>query len=383
MKRKKLLTAGIVLAVFVFLFIILVAGTPLWVRMGVKSFCIQGEWTHLKFVPCESAGNASPTVTPIALTDAYSGSPIPIIVDDDGSPDGVVALLYFLSNPEFDVKAATVSYGEAHPDIFAQHLQQLLASLGRPDIAVGTGRTIPLEGNNAFPESWRQASNEFWGISLSSNPIQNEPVPAAELMVKTINNSPVPVMLFISGSHTNLAEALRLDPGIAKNIRAVYIMGGSIYQPGNINSDWPAIDNSVAEWNIWVDPVAAREVFESGLPLHLVPLDATRQVVWTGSDLPGWAESSAPEAELAGKLLQWMLNSWSDKGVFIWDLVTAVQASTPLVCKEVALDVNIITESGPEQGQTAVTQGDPNVSVCLKPDGAQVKSIAASILKGD
>jgi inosine-uridine nucleoside N-ribohydrolase len=119
------------------------------------------------------------------------------------------------------------------------------------------------------------------------------------------------------------------------------------------------------------------------LPLHLVPLDATRQVVWTGRDLPGWAESSAPEAQLAGKLLHWMLNSWSDKGVFIWDLVAAVQASTPLVCKEAALNVNIITESGPEQGRTAVTQEAPDVSVSLEPDRAQVKSLVASILKGD
>jgi purine nucleosidase/pyrimidine-specific ribonucleoside hydrolase len=198
--------------------------------------------------------------------------------------------------------------------------------------------------------------------------------------VETINNSPQPVLLFISGTHTNLAEALRLDSGIAENIREVYIMGGSVYVPGNIKSDWPSIDNSVAEWNIWVDPVAARDVFESGLPLHLVPLDATSQVIWTLSDLPGWISSNSPEGALAGELLQWMLNSWSKEGVYIWDLTAAVQATKPAVCPEFPLAIKIVTTSGPEQGRTVVTQEAPNADVCLDPDTGQVKALAASVL---
>jgi purine nucleosidase/pyrimidine-specific ribonucleoside hydrolase len=208
-------------------------------------------------------------------------------VDDDGSPDGVTALLYFLIDPYFDVQAVTVSYGEAHPDLFAGHILQLLAGLGRADIPVGAGEPTPLEGNNAFPDSWRQASDTFWGIVLPPASVKSDSVPAAKLIADTINCSPEPVLVFVSGSHTNLAEALRLNPEIAGNIREVYIMGGSVYEPGNIKSDWPAIDNSLAEWNIWVDPVAAAEVFSSGLPLHLVPLDATGQVIWTQSDVPG------------------------------------------------------------------------------------------------
>ena len=72
-------------------------------------------------------------------------------------------------------------------------------------------------------------------------------------------------------------------------------MGGSVNVEGNIKSDWPAIDNSVAEWNIWVDPAAAEVVFTSGLPLHLIPLDATRKVSWTRSDFPGWINRNRPK----------------------------------------------------------------------------------------
>jgi pyrimidine-specific ribonucleoside hydrolase len=380
MKNKRLRFVGIVAGVLVFLFAFIVLATPLWVQLGVKPVCIQGEWPHLKFVSCEETTVASATVTPLPQPNLNGNNPIPVIVDDDGSPDGVTALLYFLSNPNYNVQAVTVSYGEAHPDVFAGHMLQLLAGLGRADIPVGAGRSTPLEGNNAFPDSWRQASDTFWGIDLPPASVNSDPVPAAELIVNTINGSPDPVLMFVSGAHTNLAEALRQNPEIARNIREVYIMGGSVYIPGNIKHDWPAIDNSVSEWNIWVDPVAAAEVFSSGLPLHLVPLDATGQVSWIQSDVPGWDSTGSPDGKLAGELLQWMLDTWSAKGVYIWDLVTAIQVSNPSVCPEVPLAISIVTNAGPELGRTQVTQGAPNVSVCLNPDVGQVKALAASIL---
>ena len=126
--------------------------------------------------------------------------------------------------------------------------------------------------------------------------------------------------------------------------------------------------------------VAARDVFESGLPLHLVPLDATRQVLWTQSDLPGWISSNSSEGTLAGDLLQWMLDSWSPEGVYIWDLAAAVQATNPAVCPEESLALSIVTTPGLEQGRTVVTQVVPNAAVCLDPDTGQVKAITASIL---
>ena len=129
-----------------------------------------------------------------------------------------------------------------------------------------------------------------------------------------------------------------------------------------------------------MDPVAAKEVFASGIPLHLIPLDATKQVVWTPSDLPAWNLSNSAEGIMAGTLLQWMLDSWSPKGVYIWDLVAAIQATDAAICPEVSLPVNIVTSAGLEQGRTAVVKGVPNVAVCLNPDAGQVKALAASIL---
>lgn len=380
MKRKRFLTGAIGIGIMVLLFTLAVPAAPLWARLGLEPICIQGNWPNLQVVSCPGSTVAPPTITPLPFRTLKGQTTIPIIVDDDGSPDGVIALLYFLRNPLFDVRAVTISCGEAHPDVFARHVKQLLAGLGKADIPVGVGRATPLEGNNAFPEPWRQSSDDFWDIPFPQAPASTESVPAAELIVETLSGSSQPVMVFVSGNHTNLAGALRLDPGIVEHIRDVYIMGGSIYAPGNIESDWPAIHNSVAEWNIWVDPVAAREVFASGLPLHLTPLDAANQVTWTGPDAFGWASSGAPESALARDLLQWMLHSWSQTGVYVWDLVTAVNATDPGLCPEVPLSLDINVAPGPEQGRTVITDQLPNVVVCLDPDTEQIKALAAGVL---
>jgi purine nucleosidase/pyrimidine-specific ribonucleoside hydrolase len=372
MKRKRLIVGGIVAGVLVVLCLLVAVGGPLAVRLGMRPVCIQGSFPRMRIVSCP--GPTAAAVTPWPLPTRSGEAPIPIIVDDDGSPDGMMALLYLLRNPLYEVKAVTISQGEAHPEVFARHVARMLAELGRADIPVGAGRATPLAGTNAFPDSFRQASDAFWNIALRESAQATQPVPAAELIASTLRGSNEPVALLVTGSHTNLAEALRLDPGLAARIRDVTVMGGSIYQPGNVGTEQPQIDNSVAEWNIWVDPVAAGEVVAAGLPLHLVPLDGAGQVEWSDADAARWAASDAAEARLAARLLRQLL-SWSpDNTMYAWDLVAAAVAVDRRLCPEERLALDVVTADGPQQGQTAVAGGAPNAGVCLAPDVAQLKA---------
>ena len=188
------------------------------------------------------------------------------------------------------------------------------------------------------------------------------------------------MVVFLSGTHTNLAEALRLEPGIAGNISDVYMMGGSIYRAGNIEISWPEIHNQTAEWNIWVDPLAAKEVFASGIPLHVSPLDSTDQIVWTRADARVWDALGTPESAWAADILIQTLDRWSAKGLQVWDLVTAINASDARLCPEVPLGLDVETAPGPDQGRTVVVDGPANAGVCLEPDVEQIKARAAEIL---
>lgn len=309
-----------------------------------------------------------------------SQMPISIIWDDDGSADGVIALLYFLQSSDINVKAITVSCGLAHPEIFANNLTRMLARIGRTGIPVASGRDYPLAGANAFPEPWRRSTDNFWGIDL---PKPVEPVhsmSAAQLIVDIVNESPDPIMIFISGNHTNLAEALRLDPSIAENIASVAIMGGALEVPGNIESDWPDIHNQVAEWNIWVDSIAASEVFTSGLPITLTPLDATNQIIWTEADAIAWEASDNPEGELAAEILRWVIRSWFSDGVYCWDLVAAVYTTDPHSCQSRQVHLQVVTDPGDQQGRTVIDDNQPaNVNACMIPIVDNIKTRVKSV----
>lgn len=376
MKRKIL---RIVLIVFGVLFLIFTISGPILNKMGiVPLICVSGDFPDLKIGPCDAQVDHASTVTPLPLPTALENL-IPLIFDDDGSPDGMMALLYFLQNPNYDVKAVTISQGEAHPQLFANHMAQLLADLGRADIPVGYGQETPLEGENAFPEPWRDGSDQLFGIQLENNGNPITPRPATDLILEILTKSSQPVMMFVSGTHTNLAEVLRINPDIKQKIVSVYVMGGAMHVPGNINHDWPEINNTVAEWNIWVDPMAAHEVFTSGLEIHLVPLDATNQITWSAKDIRKWTKSDTSEAILAGNFAEIMLSMSPNNKAIIWDLVTAAVATDASLCPQVQLSLDVNIKSGPEQGQIILVNQPANVWVCLEPNANQIRSRVEAI----
>ncbi len=297
---------------------------------------------------------------------------LPVIYDDDGSPDGTTALMYLLSDPRVDLKAVNISYGEAHPRTYIQLIGGLLNGFGISGIPLGEGQDGPLSGSNGFPEWMRQSADDFWGMP---KPNTNKTYPvtnAARLIVSTLKSAPSPVTIFISGPCTNLAAALRLDPGIKSRIRSVYIMGGAVHVPGNLADLVPNPTNRVAEWNIYGDPLAAYEVFTSGLDIHLVPLDATNKVKVSRGDTGLWRSGGKP-AVFAADMYDSLMRTNSITQFAIWDVMTAEIMVNPSLCKFTDLHLEVVTAAGDLNGQTSVVPDEePNVHVCLQPDGSQI-----------
>lgn len=304
---------------------------------------------------------------------------IPLIFDDDGSQDGMTALAYMLANPKFDVKAITIANGIARPDIFDENIKRMLGRLGDTDIPVGVGRSTPLSGNNEFPDFIRDGSDTFWFpfVDLPAEVPDIESQSAVDLIIDTVNNSPEPVAILATGPLTNIAEALRQDPSIIDNISVLQIMGGAVFVEGNLPvlPDPPFSTNTTAEFNIWVDPVAAQEVFDAGqrgLNIQLTPLDATNQIEFDRDDYQEWLETGTPESEIAAEFLDYALTviqSDNDPNP-VWDLVAAKNLSEPDFSPETPLHIDVDTESDPgaTQGQTvAVPNLPPNVLVSLDP----------------
>ena len=325
----------------------------------------------LALAACSAGQRATPPVTPGAPR--APGTVLPVLFDDDGSQDGTAALAYLLSHPGVSLRAITVSYGEAHPDVFVQHIARKLDELGVEGIPLGAGQDAPLAGSNAFPDWLRESSDSFGGLPIP-NADQTYPVQdAAELIVATVNAAPQPITIFVSGPQTNLAQALRLDADIAEKIAGVTIMGGAVYVPGNIQAVAPESDNEVAGWNIYADPQAAKEVFASGLPLRLVPLDATNQVTLNAEEIEPWREGGATAA-FAVEIYERWLEKFGGRDAATWDLMTAAIMVDPSLCGFASLSLDVVTVDGATSGQTVVDEGGtPNVDVCLSPDAGRIK----------
>jgi purine nucleosidase/pyrimidine-specific ribonucleoside hydrolase len=296
-----------------------------------------------------------------------------LIYDDDGSRDGMAALLYLLSRPGISVEAINISYGEAHPELYIQHVGRVLDNLGISDIPLGAGQDMPLAGGTPFPDWLRHLSDNFWDYPLpnakKTYPFQNAP----ELMVSVINTASEPVTIFLSGPFTNLAQALHLDPAIKNSISAVYFMGGAVYVPGNITGLVPDSNNRVAEWNIIADPQAAKEVFQSGLDLYMVPLDATNKVLLSQEQILPWRQGD-DRANMVADLYDIMFNNYGFKRTEIFDLTAAVLMVQSGSCNFQPLHLDVITDDGSNLGQTIVSPNtEPNIHACLEPNADQIK----------
>ena len=245
--------------------------------VSVMMLCLaagcSGESTAVDQQDLVSQSEKEPTGTTVDVTTTTVSMPTgtPVIIDTDMAVDGVMSILYLLGQEQLQIQAITVSgTGLVHCEAGVDQVLGILQMFETETIPVACGSEIPVEGANAFPGSWRAGADEANGYEF---PPGGEPsdLDAPELIVSVIKNSPMPVVVYAVGPQTNLANALRLDPTIASNVEMVYVMGGAFDAPGN------AQRNTDAEWNIWVDPVAADEVFRSDMPITLVPLDATNQ----------------------------------------------------------------------------------------------------------
>ena len=297
-----------------------------------------------------------------------------VIIDADMGVDDSMAVLFLLKSKDISIRAITVAgTGLAHCNPGMRTALGLVALTGNGNIPVACGRETPLKGEITFPQDWREEADNL--PKILGLPVSGElsDLSAAELLVSTIEAAPGKVTLFTSGPLTNIAEALQINPELSDNIEMIYTMGGALEVNGNVE------DQPSAEWNIYVDPVAAGLVFQSGVPITLIPLDATNQVPITSRSRQAFEENLfTPAAEMAYKMIQETSLSL-DIGVYFWDpLAAAILTDNTLGTLEThKLEVS---QSGEGIGSTIESlQGTP-VQVLLKVENDKFLAHFLSVL---
>ena len=298
--------------------------------------------------------------------------PVPVIIDSDMTTDDWMATLFILNDPGFTVEAITVTgTGFAYCDAGVEAALGLLALTEYGDVPVSCGSESPLAGDNGPPAEWRATleSVKELGLPETGKPATQD---AVELFTSSVQASPEPVTVLALGPLTNVGAALETTPELVENIEMIYVMGGAVDVDGSFVSE----ENTVAEWNIYCDPHAARLVFESGAPITLVPLDATNEVPVTPEFVAELeAEKSTPEAEFVSMLLANNAESIESGSYYFWDPLAAVVMSDPSLVTLTPRDVTVIDIPGaPEDGRTKPVANGSEILVATEPDGAALEA---------
>ena len=319
----------------------------------------------LAFATLVLAACASTSNTVSSTSTPFTGQPRPVVIDTDMAADDWMAILYLLQRADVTVTAITVTgAGEAHCEPGTRHAAGLVALAGESGIPVACGREAPIQGNHVFPEHWRDRVDSLFGLMLPEGAGPAAGQNAVELLTGVIEASAGEVALLTLGPLTNLAEALEAHPGLVGKIGMVYTMGGAVEVPGNVGVSGVGIDNPVAEWNFYVDPHAASLVFQFGVPLTLVPLDATINApVTSGFYRQLKANHASPEAGFVYDLLTAQQDFIEAGGYFFWDpLAAAILTDESLATFEIRR-LSVVEAEGPESGRTTVAEEGAPVRV--------------------
>jgi purine nucleosidase/pyrimidine-specific ribonucleoside hydrolase len=314
-----------------------------------------------------------------------------ILIDTDADFDDYMAMLYLLKHPEIKVKGITVTgTGDVHLTPGVKNISNMLTLIDDHQdwaIPVAAGAKAPMIYSNTFPGAERQAADEHYDAAFRSvNP--NTPLNDALGFLRSylINcDKPVTVLCIGGGSNWGRLFALaktdnELRLALDKNVERIVMMGGNLLPcyvspgaQGNIQPTMqhdPYYTNKVAEWNIFVDPLGAEEIFAGNVPITLVALNATSQVPIALDFVDRLAEINNPVSNflcdvLNSKTIRSGIGAYLD----FWDPLAACVLTDPsLVCtKDFKLRVELeLNEEDDKSGMIIVDDKEGhNISVAL------------------
>ena len=290
-----------------------------------------------------------------------------VAIDTDPGIDDALALMLALRSPELSVERITTVAGNVpvrQGTDNARRLLTLIAPEAMPPIAMGAAAPLKRRLHTARNV---HGSDGLGGLSRLRTPsgVPRFPIAApkaerdaAGRLVELARRRGRALTVVALGPLTNIATAIRRDPDAMRRIRRLVIMGGVVRGPGNVTP--------CAEFNIFVDPDAAQEVIASGIPITLVPLDATRQVRLTRDFLRRRLGASRGPWAMALRALTRDLLSGSGgrEGFPMHDPLAVASVIVPGLLRTESLPMQVETRGAGTLGMTAADLRVPIRAEC-------------------
>lgn len=282
-----------------------------------------------------------------------------MLLDMDVGVDDALALLYALRNPEVSVEAVTVVSGNVPVETaYANALLVIeVAGAQRPrSVAMGASRPLvrdpvyagQVHGVDGLGNLFRFTEEK--GLPKYHMPrVEARREHAVDVICRVLSESPGEVTIVSTGPMTNLALALQRDPNVLSKARRVVCMGGALRVPGNVT---PA-----AEFNVFADPHAAREVLASGANITMVGLDVTERVVLLRRTLHEWCTSIDSSVgrfmlDATAFCMDFHRDVEGVDGMFMHDPLAVAAAVKPSLVRTERVRVDVETEGAVTLGMT-------------------------------
>ncbi len=303
-----------------------------------------------------------------------------IIIDTDPGVDDAAAILLALASPELSVEAITTIYGNGPVELCTANARRILQASDRLDIPVyqGAGKPLLRDPNPGWA-SQVHGADALGNTDFPLPPDNSAPIAdrhAALAIIDRVLKSPGEITLLALGRMTNISLALSIEPGLAKAVAQIVLMGGAVSVPGNVSP--------VATANFYEDPEAASILYSSGAPLVQVGLDVCDQVLISPSQLERIGRANTPSTRLLTDATPCLRSYYQRQGLLTEaegvrynDVPAVAYAIDPSLYQTKDLYVTIETQSPYTRGQTVADRRNqsgqpPNARVCLGVDAPRL-----------
>lgn len=278
----------------------------------------------------------------------------PVLIDCDPGIDDAVAIMLAIRHPALQVEAITTCSGNVPANHARINALKILELLDAPAIPVAAGPPTPLVrpyprdpfshgddglGNAGLPQPRRPGRSRF----------------APQLIVEMADRHAGNLTVITLGPLTNLALALKYDPSLPAKIPHLILLGGAFGQTKYALLHATG-DNPVSEWNVYVDPEAARLVFHAGFKITAIGLDVACHAAnnLSPSRLAVLHQAQGPESRFLADILEFVRVRGFKSYCGLIDSLAVAAAIEPSLATTIPLRVDVETTSELTRGQTVV-----------------------------
>jgi purine nucleosidase len=276
---------------------------------------------------------------------------IPIILDVDTGIDDAAAISLAVHSPDAQLLSVSTLAGNTTIDNATRNTLDVLDLLGATEVPVYPGASRPLV-RELFTAAHAHGYNGVGGAELerSRRSAADRRGPAS--IVMHAQSRPGEITLICLGPLTNLAIALNVEPELPKLLKRLVIMGGAFWTPGNVKP------HRHAEFNIYVDPEAAQQVFDAGFPeLYAVGLDVTHEAPVSSEVWDLVTRSDSAPASIIQALYRSRIENPESGVAYIHDAMAVAAALDPALIQWERHNIEVPLDDV-HRGQTRIVPGD-------------------------